>query len=194
MFDYTVQSPTKKTLASIKHWDSFEMHMTSLLTKKITKNEQDYNAILKAIRKLSTLLKVPSSSSAAFKQELKLIQMKQPLSEVTSWGGVVLKKVDVAKDFIQKLLIIHKYGVLGFEIHKKKNEHLKILEGFCLVFWINHNGNTNNTIAIQLAGPGDQFHFAPKDEHGILTLTNCIIKETSSNHLDDLFYIYQAHL
>lgn len=194
MFDYTIKSPTEKTLASIKQWDTFEIQVTSLLRRRLVTNENDYNATLRMIKKLSTLLKIPNSSSATFTQERKLIQKKKPLTETTSWGGVALKKVDVANDFIQKLLVIKKYGVLGFEIHKMKQEHLTILEGFCLVFWINHARKTNHTIAIQLAGPGDKFDFALQDEHGILTLTNCIIEETSTNHLDDLVYIYHAHL
>lgn len=137
-------------------------------------------------------MSVQSPTSPLFEKELSLIQKKRPLTEFTVWGGVTLKKVDVAKDFIQKLLVINQGGVLGFEIHKKKKEHLLVLEGYCLVFWINHNGKPNHTIAFQLAGPKDTFTFAPKDEHGILTLTKCIIQETSTNHLDDLMYIFHA--
>lgn len=194
IYKYQIAHSSKPTRSSIKNYDTFEEKLNLLLTKKQITNEQDYNATLKEIKKLSELLKVPAITSAIFRQELALIRKKKPLTEPTHWGGVALKKVDVEKDFIQKLLIIKKLGVLGFEIHKKKHEHLKILEGYCLVFWVNRNGKPNTTISVQLAGPKDEFTFQPKIEHGILTITNTIIEETSTNHLDDLVYLYPAHL
>jgi len=193
-YTYTYTSPSKSTATKIKNHKVFEKEVTTYIQATSTKNAPEYNAILSDIKKLTNTLSVKASASKIFKQELTDIQKKKPLSEPTVWGGVTLKKVDVAKDFIQKLLIIKKYGVLGFEIHEKKHEHLKIVEGCCLVFWINHRGKPKTTITIQIAGPKDEFTFEPKDEHGILTLTDCIIEETSTNHLDDLVYIFNAHL
>ncbi|MBU1499648.1 hypothetical protein KKE48_02160, partial [Patescibacteria group bacterium] len=106
-----------------------------------------------------------------FNQEIKLIKAKKPLSEATAWGGVNLKKVDVAKNYIKKLLVIRKYGILGYEYHKKKIERLKILEGYCLVNF-------------KLAKPGDKFKYVPGEEHGVVALTNCVIEEQSTNNLD----------
>ena len=194
IYKYHLSRPSKLTLSSTKNYTTFEEKLTSLIAKIHITNEKDYNSTLRKVKKLTDLVKIPSFTSNLFKQELSLIQNKKPLTEPTVWGGVTLKKVDVAKDLIQKLLIIQKNGVLGFEIHKEKHEHLKVLEGYCLVFWINHNGKANTTISVQLAGPNDEFTFKPKDEHGILTLTNSIIEETSTNHLDDLVYIFNASL
>lgn len=193
-FTYHLVRSTKPTYSSVKNYDTFAKELSKLLADKEINNKHDYNATLKEIKKLIKLLKTPALTSTVFKHELDAIQKKKPLTEPTVWGGVALKKVDVAKNFIQKLLIIKKTSVLGFEIHKKKHEHLTIREGYCLVFWVNHNGKVNTTISVQLAGPKDEFTFKPKDEHGILTITNCIIEETSTNHLDDLVYVFNASL
>ena len=135
-----------------------------------------------------------SNPSKLFKDELIQINKGKPLTEKTQWGGVSLKKVDVARDFIQKLLVINTYGILGFEIHKYKLEKLKILEGTCLVLYSNHKANEwkKGRVKIDLAKKGDKFEFQPNDEHGIIALTECIIEETSTNHLDDSIFIFKA--
>jgi len=193
-YTFSYIPPSQTTLSSIKNHKVFEKKIIEYLKKARVKNTSDYNKTLRAINTLAKTLGIPTTVSKFFKGELSSIQKKKPLTEVTPWGGVTLKKVDVEKDFIQKLLLVKKYGVLGFEIHKKKHEQLQILEGYCLVFWINHRKKATTTICVQLGGPKDTYTFSPKDEHGILSLTNCVIEETSTNHLDDLVYVFKAHL
>ncbi len=154
-------------------------------------SKKDYDDTMKILVKNITL-QTSTKPSALFTKELEALRAKRALTESTVWGGVTLKKVDVAKDYIEKLLIIQQHGVLGFEIHKKKLEKLKILEGICLVLFVNHKNHNSRSITIKLAGPGDRFTFHPNDEHGILALSDCVIQETSTNHLDDLVYIFQA--
>lgn len=135
-----------------------------------------------------------SKTSKKFKNELSQIEISKPLTEKTAWGGVALKKVDVAKNFIQKLLVIEKNGILGFEVHRYKLEKLNVLEGFCLVLFSNHKSKDwqKGEVTVKLAHAGDKFEFLPGDEHGIISLSNCIVEETSTNHLDDLIYIFKA--
>lgn len=129
-----------------------------------------------------------------YNKEIIPISKPARLTERTAWGGVALKKVDVEKDYIQKLLVINAYGLLGFEIHKLKHEQLKILEGVCLVLYSNHADPNwkQGEVRVRLGVPGDKFEFLPKDEHGIIALTNSVIEETSTNQLDDLTYIFPA--
>jgi len=137
---------------------------------------------------------LPSAKFATYETEVIPISKSAPLTEKTAWGGVALKKVDVEKNYIRKLLVIAKHGVLGFEIHKLKHEKLKILEGVCIVLFSNH-ANSNwkqGKISVELGATGDKFEFLPNDEHGIIALTNCVIEERSTNHLDDLVYIFKA--
>ena len=193
-YTYTLVPASTTTCTSVINYGHFEKKLRALLKDRHISNENGYNETLQAIKHLTSALSIRPTTSARFTQELEMVKKHKPLTEPTPWGGVTLKKIDVEKDFIQKLLIIKKYGVLGFELHKKKKEHLKILEGYCLVFYINRQGKKNNTITVQLGSVGDEFDFAPNDEHGILTLSDCIIEETSTNHLDDLVYIFPASI
>ncbi|HET9946596.1 MAG TPA: hypothetical protein VFQ63_00895 [Patescibacteria group bacterium] len=193
-FSYSVLPSSEDTQKALKSYNLFFQKIENFLEQQFIKDEHGYNRILKQLLPLTPLLQTPQRTSSLFKAELTSIQKGKPLTEPTAWGGVTLKKVDVEKDYIQKLLIIKKKSVLGFEIHKEKHEHLTVIEGFCIVFFINHDKKSPTKILVQLAGPKDEFIFKPNDEHGILTLSNCIIKETSTNHLDDLVYIFNAKL
>lgn len=157
---------------------------------------QDYNSFIHALSLLTQKYFTPQPSKRLlFKKEIALVTNTTPLTEPTPWGGVTLKKVDVAKNYIQKLLVIKKMGVLGFEIHKQKYERLKILEGLCIVLYSNHNKPKwkKGQIVLKLADHGDTFEFIPGDEHGIFALTDMVIQETSTNHLSDLVYIFKAN-
>lgn len=173
---------------------TFVTKIKTALRSETIKTATQYNAMIKTIAAIAKEQKFPQKRSQLHTVELAAISAHRPLTEPTAWGGVTLKKVDVAKDFIQKLLVINQWGVLGFEIHVQKLEKLRIIEGTCLVFYSNHAAKdyTTGRITVQLAKKGDRFTFLPKDEHGILALTDTIIEETSTNHLDDLVYIYPA--
>lgn len=170
-----------------------EISKVTARAKKI-ETEDSFQKFLKDL--LSAIKRNPLTpkTSKKFKNELSQIEIGKPLTEKTSWGGVALKKVDVAKNFIQKLLVINRFGILGFEVHRNKLEKLNILEGLCLVLFSIHKskGWQKGKVTVKLARAGDKFEFLPADEHGIVALTNCIIEEISTNHLDDLIYIFKA--
>jgi hypothetical protein len=157
-------------------------------------NEKQYNQMLEAL--FSILKKNNASKSAGlfFGKEIGAINALKPLTEKTVWGGVALKKIDVSKDFIQKLLVIRQYGILGFEIHKHKLEKLKVLEGECLFIYSNHyqKGWRKGNVFVQYANQGDKLTLQPGDEHGMIAMSNCVIQEISTNHLDDLVYIFSS--
>lgn len=154
-----------------------------------------YNSVIKKIVSLTKNIEIlPKAKFPIYDKEIIPISKSVPLTEKTPWGGVSLKKIDVEKNYIRKLLVIAKHGVLGFEIHKLKHERLKILEGVCIVLYSNH-ANPNwkkGKISVKLGVPRGKFEFLPNDEHGIIALTKCVIEETSTNHLDDLVYIFPA--
>lgn len=160
-----------------------------ILQNSAVANKAAYNRLIKTLATDLSKIKLSQTQSALFQQEIQAIQENKPLTEKTPWGGVSLKEVDVAKNHIKKLLVIKPLGALGFEIHKKKLEKLQVLEGVCLIFFA---GNKKGMINVQLAASGDRFVLEPGDEHGILTLSPTIIEEVSTNHLDDLIYIFQA--
>lgn len=142
-------------------------------------SEKEYNWMLKQIINLSKGKYHYKIKTPLFDREIQLIKAKKPLSEATAWGGVNLIKVDVGKDYIKKLLVIKKYGILGWEYHRRKIEKLKVLEGHCLVNF-------------RPAKPGDRFRYLAGEEHGVIALTNCVIEEQSTNDLDDLIFIFNS--
>lgn len=116
------------------------------------------------------------------------------LTFATPWGGVSFKEVSVKKDHVEKLLIVEQAknpdGVLGFEYHKLKDEHLEILEGYA-VFIASHPIHTRSVI-LTLAKPHDTVSLPPGVRHGVIPLTNLVIKETSTCDLDasDLLFVF----
>lgn len=168
-------------------------NLEKYLKAKTFSSNKEYSAVVKEITSFIKDIRVSSSVKYPFyEKEIVGILKESPLTEKIEWGGVTLKKVDVEKDYIKKLLVIGKNGVLGFEIHRLKHERLKILEGVCLVWYSNHNASDweKGKVAVKIAIPGDRFEFLPNDEHGIITITKCVIEETSTNHLDDLVCIF----
>lgn len=168
--------------------------MTYFLDDKVFRTKKDYQNFLESTVAKSKKENVQILKSKLFNQEIMPIKNKKPLTEQTSWGGVSIKNVDVEKDYIRKLLVVQKHGILGFEIHKQKLEKLKVLEGECLVLFSNHKASDwkNGKMTSKRAKAGEKFEFQPYDEHGIVALSNCVIEETSTNHLDDLTYIFKA--
>lgn len=128
-----------------------------------------------------------------FDKEKEGLGVKSPLIEKTNWGGVSIKKVNVYKDSIKKFLIIKQFGLLGFEKHSWKNEHLTVAEGYCFVISaVGLARNDRKKIQVTFAVAGDKFSLRPGTEHGIIAVTNCVIIERSTNKLDDLEYVYKA--
>lgn len=162
------------------------------LAGKSFSSQKEYAAVIKSILEASKK-NGDGAGYPIYRKEIISIKKRLALTEPTAWGGVVMKNVDVENDFIRKLLVVGRGGVLGFEYHKLKHEKLRVLEGSCLVMYSSHKkkGYANGKMAWKIARPGDRFEFHPYDEHGIIALSDCVIEETSTNHLDDLTFIYK---
>lgn len=178
-------------------YKAFISDLTALLSSTpAIESEEAYNAMLfsmnEVIKKHDMLFQ---ASSPLYTKEIEPIKAKKALTEPTPWGGVSLKKVDVENDYIQKLLVIGKYGILGFEIHDYKHEHLNVLEGLCLFIHSVHNDANwkEGVINVSLVKPKDTITLLPGDEHGMFALTDCVVEETSTNHLDDLIFIFNSN-
>ncbi|MDE1823645.1 MAG: hypothetical protein KGI00_00845 [Candidatus Micrarchaeota archaeon] len=154
-------------------------------------SQKEYSRLIKSI--LSMARKSNAKNSSLYGKEIRDIQKGKPLTERAAWGGVALKNVDVEKNSIRKLLVIRKLGVLGFEYHRKKHEHLRVVEGLCLIFHSNHRTRNwrRGMLEWRIAKPGDRFYFRPFDEHGMVAFSNTVIEERSTNNLDDLVFVYK---
>jgi hypothetical protein len=157
-------------------------------------SKKEYASLVKRLVSVSKRHRIRMAASPIYSKEIGPIRKGLALTERTNWGGVSLKKVDVENDYVRKLLVVGRSGVLGFEYHKLKRERLKVLEGFCLVLYSNHRsrGWRRGKTSWKIASAGDSFEFLPFDEHGLMALTDCVIEERSTNHLDDLMFIYRV--
>jgi len=175
---------------------SFSEQLQKLVSKNgVIDSENEYNDFLKKIASVARKYYGSQSrkKNSLFEKEIKLIETQKALSQKTVWGCVNLKQVDVDKDFIRKLLVIRQFGFLGFEIHDFKIEKLNILEGECLIISSKHKTkDPKGNVELIFSQKGDRFEFFPGDKHGVIALTDCVIEETSTNHLDDLIFIFNS--
>lgn len=186
--NYSFRLTTRPTTTFLKAVKTLLENLESITSEK------EYNIVLTRIITLAKKYPMQKEQGSLFTKELREGTKNYPLSEPTPWGGVPLKAVDVEKDYIRKLLVIKQYGILGFEIHKHKLEKLKILEGICLLITSQHGVKNwqKGHVSVALGKKGNKVVLEPGDEHGIIALTNCVIEEESTNHLDDLVYIFNS--
>lgn len=116
----------------------------------------------------------------------------------TPWGGVSFKEVSVTGDHVEKLLVVRQAtdpsGVLGFEYHHLKDEKLEVKEGLAIFISSDHTaeGWKEGNVTLTFARPGDTCTLHPESEHGVIALTNLVLLETSTCHLDasDLLFVF----
>lgn len=153
-------------------------------------NTKDYNVFIRELVLFAKKQYRIRILTPLFDQTIKLIENKLSKTEKTIWGGIFFKENPKRDAITKKLLIIKPYGVLGLELHEKKQEIVKIIEGVCLLL---RKDETNiHSLTICLAKKGDVVTFEPKEAHGIIALTKTVIEETSLNAIDDLRYIFKA--
>lgn len=181
-----------------------------LATSKPIDNEADYNLLLQdidgLIQKHITLFNIPTPEF--FDPEIAAIEHNPQeaypdpmIAHDIPWGGVVHKFIDVNKTrekednkLVEKLLVIRQRGILGFEIHTKKDEHLHVLEGVVLFIHSVHGDKAwkKGQVSMTLVEKGAEIRLLPGDEHGMIALSNSVVKETSSYHLSDLIFLFNS--
>lgn len=190
-FEYSQLSKTETS-----QFDPFIKELTQLLsTHRPVETEIEYN---KFLMDLFVVIKHHEDqftvTSPLYDKEIGPIRAKKALTESTAWGGVALKKVDVDENYVRKLLVVGKNGILGFEIHEFKHEHLEVIEGICLFIHSVHANKDwkEGKVNLSLVQRGDTITLLPGDEHGIIALTDSVVEETSTNHLDDLIFLFNS--
>ncbi|KKR50188.1 MAG: hypothetical protein UU81_C0013G0010 [Microgenomates group bacterium GW2011_GWC1_41_8] len=173
----------------------FAKELYSYIEKKPSFYDQaTYDIFIGTLHAMIRDFRNTSHDNSLFEKELFDINRNAPLAKSTEWGGITYKYVDVERNKIKKMLVVKKGGTLGFEYHDFKRESLEVKEGVCIYLGSVHKskGWSQGKITLNIAVPGDSTDLAPYDEHGLLAVTNCVVLESSTYHLEDLKYIFTS--
>lgn len=158
-----------------------------------TQAEYD-NVVAKLHELIKPITQKAGQAGELYAHDIHEITRKAPLTEPVVWGGITYQFVDIAGNKVKKNLVVGRGGTLGFEYHDFKHEQLDVFEGFCIFISSIHgsDGWQEGNVTLQLATKGDTITFLPKDEHGLIALTDCVVQETSTFHLEDLIFIFNS--
>lgn len=85
------------------------------------------------------------------------------------------------KDYVGKFLEINANHKLSRQYHEIKEETLYMISGELLL----ELGDENNLTIVKLT-PGDSFHIQPGTIHRMVAITDCVLAEVSTPHLQDV--------
>jgi len=84
--------------------------------------------------------------------------------------------------YVGKILFVKKGEALSLQYHEIKEETLRVLEGEIELV----TGSDIEKLDSHLVGPGTVFHIPPGTLHRMVAVTDCLLLEVSTNHLDDV--------
>jgi mannose-6-phosphate isomerase-like protein (cupin superfamily) len=85
-------------------------------------------------------------------------------------------------DYVGKLLFVRQGEALSLQYHEVKEETLRVLEGELELV----TGTDVEHLESNLIGPEIVFHLPPGTLHRMIAVTDCLLLEVSTNHLDDV--------
>ena len=95
--------------------------------------------------------------------------------------------------YVGKILRVKAGEELSIQYHHEKDETMYVLsgEGFINFFMFDSDAGQDNLIASKnlLVKDGDSVHIAPTQIHNVEAITDMVILEASTNHLNDLVRI-----
>jgi mannose-6-phosphate isomerase-like protein (cupin superfamily) len=100
------------------------------------------------------------------------------------WGSETLWAQ--TEQYVGKILKVHSGEALSIQYHNFKDETMYVLEGVgCINFYSLEDGRPT-LLKKQLVKDGDSVHIPPTQIHNVEAITDMVILEASTNHLDDL--------
>ena len=160
--------------------------------------KEDYVAFVGGITDIITQhARELAVSTPLYDKELERIG-KNELTFATPWGGVAFKEVSIKRNHVEKYLVVEQAvkptDVLGFEYHHKKDERLRVEEGYAIFIAsdLSPEGLTQGRVTMMFAGQGSTCELHPETKHGVIALTNLVLLETSTCDLDreDLLFVF----
>ncbi len=107
----------------------------------------------------------------------------------TVWGGVIITRHEHPR--VEKYLVVRRGGYLALEKHEQKDEHLTVEAGAGLLL---SRQSADEPLAVRALAPGEEFHFAPGQEHCLIGTDNLLVFERSTDPKgmdQDLVFIYE---
>ncbi len=104
------------------------------------------------------------------------------------WGGEEI--FAETEDYVGKILTVRAGEVLSLQYHETKDETMRVLQGECHL----HLGeigaarkeSTEADLEVLVLAPGDICRIPPRTIHRLAALTDTIMLEVSTPHLDDV--------
>ena len=84
--------------------------------------------------------------------------------------------------YVGKILFIRRGEALSLQYHEVKEETLRVLEGEMELVM----GQDPKDLESRTVGPDTVFHVPPGTLHRMVAITDCLLLEVSTNHLDDV--------
>ena len=84
--------------------------------------------------------------------------------------------------YVGKILFIRRGEALSLQYHEVKEETLRVLEGEMELVM----GKDVDELESRTVGPDTVFHVPPGTLHRMVAITDCLLLEVSTNHLDDV--------
>ena len=84
--------------------------------------------------------------------------------------------------YVGKILFIRGGEALSLQYHEVKEETLRVLEGEMELVM----GRDAEALESRTVGPDTVFHVPPGTLHRMVAITDCLLLEVSTNHLDDV--------
>ena len=85
-------------------------------------------------------------------------------------------------DYVGKILFIRRGEALSLQYHEVKEETLRVLDGELELV----TGPDVEQLLRHHVGPESVFHIPPRTLHRMVAVTDCLLLEVSTNHLDDV--------
>lgn len=101
------------------------------------------------------------------------------------WGKEI--KYAHTADYVGKVLYVNAGERLSIQYHNHKDETMYVFsgKGFLHLYTIDTDGNPQLSTSVSFT-EGVNYHIPPKQVHSLEAVTDMIVLETSTNHLNDL--------
>jgi mannose-6-phosphate isomerase-like protein (cupin superfamily) len=90
------------------------------------------------------------------------------------------------EQYVGKILHVNANEELSIQYHNEKDETMYVLSGMGIVNFFELVDDMPTVKKIHMLHAGEAVHIPPKQIHNVQAISNMVILEASTNHLDDL--------